>query len=265
MTNIYFLHTLANFNQGNHRRTVTQKPITKNISFHADNLRLTGTLHLPGNHRPPVVIGCHGLLSNRHSPKQIALADACCRNNMAYFRFDHRGCGESQGEFAKVTSLEARCKDLFCAIETINHRTDTGDRIGLFGSSMGGTVCLAVAGQLGLAPLVTVAAPIQSRVIKNIQEGSNASHVTPIFLDSHQNHFDISEMLGSISGILIFHGDADKVVPVAHARKLYKMAHKPKKLIIQNQGDHPMSNENHQQDFIRETLCWFKTSLFNYP
>ena len=163
---------------------------------------------------------------------------------MAYFRFDHRGCGESQGEFAKVTSLDARCKDLFCAIETMNKRTDTGDRIGLFGSSMGGTVCLSVAGQLKLTPVVTVAAPIRSRVLKNIRKDSDASHAAPIFLDARQGHFDISGMLGNISGILIFHGDADTVVPVAHASELYKLAAKPKKLIVQKQGDHPMSDKS---------------------
>jgi len=240
---------------------VKTKPTTQKITFVVDNFRLTGTLHLPENHRPPVVIGCHGLLSNRHSPKQIALAHACCAKNMAFFRFDHRGCGESQGEFAKVTSLEARCKDLFSAIEAITNRTDTGDRIGLFGSSMGGTVCLAVAGRLGLAPLVTVAAPIQSRGIKNIQESSNASHVAPIYLDTRQSHFDITGMLGNISGLLIFHGDADKVVPVEHARKLYKMAATPKKLIVQKQGDHPMSDKSHQKEFIRMACQWFKAGL----
>ena len=236
-------------------------PIIKNMTFFADNFRLAGTLHLPDNRCPPVVIGCHGLLSNRQSPKQIALADACCRDGIGYFRFDHRGCGESQGEFGKVTSLEARCKDLFCAIETIKNRTDTGDRIGLFGSSMGGTVCLSVAGQLNPMPVVTFAAPIRSRATKGLQEGSNDLQVAPIFLDARRRHFDISGKLTGISNILIFHGDADTVVPVAHARELYELAATPKKLIIQKQGDHPMSNKAHQTDFIRMASRWLKDGL----
>ncbi len=84
----------------------------KAISFHSDGLILKGTLHLPTVDHPPVVIGSHGLYSNQDSPKQIALARACNTLGMAYFRFDHRGCGSSQGEFDPVTSLAARCTDL---------------------------------------------------------------------------------------------------------------------------------------------------------
>lgn len=242
---------------------MTPKAFTQKINFRADNFHLTGTLHLPRTHHPPVVIGCHGLLSNSQSPKQLALADACYHNNIGYFRFDHRGCGESQGEFEEVTSLDARCKDLFCAIETIKSRTDTGDRIGLFGSSMGGTVCLSVAGQIELSPIVTVAAPIRSRILGNIPENSDASMSNPIFLDARQNHFDISGLLGSISGVLIFHGDADTVVPVSHARELYKLAGKPKKLIVQKQGDHPMSYPSHQKEFVRMACQWLKSGLID--
>ncbi|MBR9980379.1 MAG: damage-inducible protein CinA, partial [Desulfatitalea sp.] len=60
----------------------------------SDGHRLTGTLHLPDVERPPVVIGCHGLLADRRSPKQIALASALGRLGIAYLRFDHRGCGD---------------------------------------------------------------------------------------------------------------------------------------------------------------------------
>lgn len=76
------------------------------IQFAADGFRLKGTLHLPAADNPPVVIGCHGLLSDRSSPKQIALAEACNALGLAFFRFDHRGCGESTGRLEAVTSLE---------------------------------------------------------------------------------------------------------------------------------------------------------------
>ena len=237
--------------------------ITKTLHFNADGLRLTGTLHLPATRQPPVVIGCHGLLSNRQSPKQIALADACNRNGMAYFRFDHRGCGDSQGEFEEVTSLEARCKDLFSAIKTIKSRGDTGDRIGLFGSSMGGTVCLSVAGQMKLSPIVTVAAPIRSRILKELPLEIDGSLKEPIFLDARQTHFDISAFLSDVSNLLIFHGEADTVVPIDHARELYNMAGSPRKLIVQKQGDHPMSDKSHQKEFIRMATGWFKSGLID--
>jgi alpha-beta hydrolase superfamily lysophospholipase len=69
------------------------------VAFKSDEYTLMGSLHLPGDKPAPFVIGCHGLIADRRSPKQVGLAHACCRQGIGYFRFDHRGCGESQGEF----------------------------------------------------------------------------------------------------------------------------------------------------------------------
>jgi len=236
----------------------TEPFIQEEISFNADGLKLKGVLHLPDTiGRTPVVIGSHGLYSSGNSPKQIALAEHCNRLGMAYFRFDHRGCGGSEGEFDRVTSLEGRCRDLIAAVAAVNNRIDTGDRLGLFGSSMGGTVCLGTAARLAANAVVTCAAPIRSDLTGNPSEISR----TDIVFDAAQRRFDITAKLSNISNILIFHGDADEVVPVSHAAEIYKLARKPKRLIIQKQGDHPMSNPEHQKEFVREASSWLKQNL----
>lgn len=241
----------------------TKKLNLKEISFHSDGLILKGTLHLPAADKPPVVIGCHGLYSNRHSPKQIALAIACNAHDMAYFRFDHRGCGNSQGKFAAVTSLEARCRDLKNAMDLIESRGDTGRRIGLFGSSMGGTVCLCVAGELKVSPIVTFAAPLRSAIQHEGHNHSTSPDAGGIFLDAGKSDFDVSENLSRISNILIFHGEADETVPLSHALEIHRLAENPKKIIVQPNGDHRMSNKEHQEDFIREASSWFKSGLID--
>ena len=239
----------------------TGKSIIKEISFFSGGFKLRGYLHLPGAMRPPVVIGSHGLFSSSSSPKQIALADQCNRFGIAYFRFDHRGCGSSKGKFEEVTSLEARCRDLADAVAVITGTSDTGDRFGLFGSSMGGTVCLSVAGELGADILVTFAAPIRSRILENGLPMYENSDTPGIFLDTQKRRFDITDKLPGICNILVFHGEADDVVPVSHADEIYSLVKQPKKLIKQKQGDHPMSNEAHQRTFIREASLWFKQGL----
>ena len=204
-----------------------------------------------------MVIGSHGLFSTRNSPKQIALAEECNRLGMAYFRFNHRGCGNSEGEFDHVTSLKARCRDLVAAAETISGRTDTGPRLGLFGSSMGGTVCLSASGQLAAETMVTFAAPVRSDLSGSQSEMSRSE----IVFDTAGRQFDITGGLTAIGNILIFHGEADDVVPVSHAREIYKLARQPKKIIIQQQGDHPMSNKEHQKQFVRRASEWFRKGL----
>jgi alpha-beta hydrolase superfamily lysophospholipase len=236
----------------------TEPFIQEEISFNADGLKLKGVLHLPDAiGRTPVVIGSHGLYSSGNSPKQIALAEYCNRLGMAYFRFDHRGCGGSEGEFDRVTSLEGRCKDLIAAVAAVNSRIDSGDRLGLFGSSMGGTVCLSTVARLAAVAVVTCAAPIRSDLTGNPSEMPRAE----IAFDDAKRQFNITGKLSNISNILIFHGDADEVVPVSHAGEIFKLARKPKRLIIQKQGDHPMSNKEHQKEFVREASSWFKQHL----
>ena len=63
-------------------------------------------------------------------------------NNVAFFRFDHRGCGDSQGSFIKDTSIEKRARDFCAAVGHVLEMGVTSNRIALFGSSMGGATCI---------------------------------------------------------------------------------------------------------------------------
>lgn len=222
------------------------------IQFEAGGFTLTGTLHLPERPKPSVVIGCHGLQANRNSPKQIALAKACNLAEMAYFRFDHRGCGDSQGDFAEVTNLHARCEDLRRAMQTLNQSAELGPLIGLFGSSFGGTTVLKAASEHPVPAVITYAAPVESRTIH--KASIDDRHLPATFEQALT--FDITECLEKISNILVVHGRNDEIVPVGHAEIIYRHANSPKDLIIQDGGDHRMSDPVHQQQFESRFIQW---------
>lgn len=232
-------------------------PTLHEITFTSDGYQLAGSLHLPDQPNPPFIIGCHGLLADRRSPKQIALAQACNQAGIAYFRFDHRGCGDSQGDFNMVTSLSARCRDLDQALTTLKQRPDLGPLLGLFGSSFGGTVVINLAAEQPVPALVSFAAPIESgsihRSAVNIEDETNT-------LDDALR-FSIVAKLGSISNILIGHGQNDEIVPLAHAHRIHDLARAPKKLIIQEGGDHRMSDPIHQHTFEEQFVTWFQSYL----
>ena len=215
------------------------------ITFESDEYRLTGTLHLPAVCPAPVVIGCHGLKADRNSPKQIALAEACREKGIGYFRFDHRGCGDSQGAFDRVASLEARRRDLVSAVNLVVSLDACNGVIGLFGSSMGGTVCLSSFGMVGAAAIVTFAAPLHNRFLHSVDSPLEWS-------------FDVTANIGRVKNILVIHGEYDEVVPLSHAEALYKHASRPKKMIIQPGGDHRMSDPGHQSAFVLECVAWYK-------
>ncbi len=231
------------------------------LSFVADGFELNGTLHLPGVNKPPIVVGCHGLYSSQESPKQIALAAACNAMGMAFFRFDHRGCGISQGDFQQETSLAARTRDLKMAIGLLRGHPDIGPRIGLFGSSMGGSVCLSVASELRIDSVVTFAAPLRSKLGNRNVKRKDAIPLEAIYLDARKTDFDIAGKIPGVRRLLVIHGEADETVPVGHAYEIYGLAQEPKQLIIQPGGDHRMSDAGHQREFIRDASEWLMKGL----
>jgi uncharacterized protein len=226
------------------------------LTFDSDGYTLTGTLHLPDGPEPPVVIGSHGLLADRQSLKQISLARACNAKGMAYFRFDHRGCGDSDGKFIEVTSLAARVQDLYFAVRTMQHHPEVGPLAGLFGSSFGGTVALAYATEFASPALITYAAPINSTNINhaNIRDINGQSPSDTLLTDALK--FDLGPKLALVRNILIAHSESDETVPVDHAQGIYRSAGDPKNLIIFPGGDHRMSDPSHQQEFEHRAIQW---------
>jgi len=230
------------------------------VTFRSGVYRLNGFLHLPDGPRPPVVIGSHGLFGTFASAKQTALAAGCVAAGMGYFRFDHRGCGHSEGDFTAVTTLDGRVQDLVAAAAMIRNRPDTGDRLGYFGSSLGGAVCIRACGTQPPPAMVLCAAPVRSGDIDPgraaATDASPESAARPTGLT-----FDVAADAAGLQAVLVFHGDADEVVPYRHAGEIYTAAAGPKKMITLPGGDHRMTDADHQQLFVAETLRWFKDRL----
>jgi len=235
--------------------------IIRQITFLSGRFRLKGVLHLPDAEKPPIVIGCHGLESSGDSPKQTALAAKCNRAGIAFFRFDHRGCGGSEGNFQEVTSLESRREDLISAYKAMKEMKTFTNLTGLFGSSFGGTVCISAAETICPASIVTFAAPVRSSSINGAINKPDVSEKSGILFHKSNFHFDISAKLPPISNMLVIHGESDCIVPVSNGCDIYRHVSEPKKLLIQKGGDHLMSNPVHQHEFIEETMIWFKSHL----
>ena len=230
------------------------KNTDQSVSFVADGLHLSGVLHLPKHEPLAVVIGCHGLMADKNSPKQIALARGCRAIGMAYFRFDHRGCGDSEGVFETDTTLENRTSDLMAAVHSVNRVLGKNMPIGLFGSSLGGTVCLTAARSLSPFAMVTLAAPVQSRSIQ-LPDDSPESLKNEIV--ENRLTFNVSDVIGSLHHILIVHGSDDETVALENAHQIYSLAQDPKAQLILKNGDHRISKSAHQERFLRKTVQWF--------
>ncbi len=238
-------------------------PVLK-TNFTVDGLTLTGELFLPGTDCPPLVVGSHGLEGSRHSAKQKVLSRLLPENGMAFFRFDHRGCGDSQGSFVLDTSLATRTKDFVAAVKHARDMKKTSPDLGVFGSSMGGAACINAWQALEKTDAhvcggVLCAAPVKSRTIHNIPTRANDTRpALPLDFFKENLLFDLTEQAAALHHVLIFHGDADQVVPVSNAHTLFDRMQPPRKCIIQNGGDHQMSSEDHQAEFEIHALAWYK-------
>ena len=234
------------------------KAKTIKIRFKSDNLRLSGTLHLPDNYSldTPCIIGSHGLFSDSSSPKQIALAQQCNAKGLAYFRFDHRGCGKSEGNFKKDTTITNRFRDFCAAIQTMRDDPDIGDQLGYFGSSLGGTVVLLASLSEPPKTMVTLSTPISMNSVWDVLVKNNQHEMLSEEFYEEAIGFDIQEKLNQINNILIFHGSDDDVVPVANAKRLLDEVSEPSQLFVFDGGCHQLANKTHQDIFMEKTLDW---------
>ena len=193
----------------------------------------------------------------------MVLARILPQSGIAFFRFDHRGCGQSQGDFIKDTSLEKRTADFLAAVTQVLSLKKTGSRIAVFGSSMGGATCVNAWNDLDGLPAVLCggvlcSAPVKSRSIENIPTHATDSRpALPLSFFRDNLLFNITEKSRRLHHVLIFHGDADDVVPVSNAHDIYNRAKNPKQLIIHRNGDHQMTSKKDQTQFEIETLAWY--------
>ncbi len=241
------------------------KTFEEKIEFTADSLPIKGVLHLPApgsvHGTPPVVIGSHGLEGTKNSAKQIILSKLFPENGIGFLRFDHRGCGKSKGDFLKDTTVPNRAEDIICAVQYLIESRHAPRKIGLFGSSLGGSACIEAWNSImdmnvKLSGIVITAALVKSRSIENIP-------ALPMNFVISNLDFNLFKKLPYLTNILIFHGKADEIVPVENAHTIYANAQEPKKLILFKNGDHQTSAQKDQKIFEKETIEWF-CKVFNY-
>ncbi len=233
------------------------------VSFQSDEFQLAGWLHLPDTELPPVVIGAHGLFSNAAGHRQLRLANALNRVGIAYLRFDHRGCGESDGVFGEATTFDGRCRDMETAVNFARNHPETGDRIGLFGSSIGGAVALATGVREKPLCGVCYAAPMKSDHIGLHMRDQILIQAHEAGLDLTQLRFSIESLVEGLSGFMVIHGDSDRVVQPSEAHRLYRQMVMPKRLIMLKNGDHRLTDQENEDKFIRESISWYQQHLFS--
>lgn len=249
------------------------------VSFlNARGDRLSGILHIPAEAgiRPSVIL-CHGMESNKDSEKLTSLSRSLSKRGLLAFRFDFFCAGESSGQFEQIT-YSAEVEDLRAVFDLLQ-RYPVG-KMGVIGSSMGGSVALLFASQeKRIASLVTLAAPAHPEKITDRllspeevrcwqQTGFITYHgrrINNSFLDDLKN-INIPDAAKQISCPALFiHGDADETVPVEDAYELYAQVPAPKRICVLKGVDHRFSDPKEATRALNESLNWMIQHLCDRP
>ncbi|HET9916487.1 MAG TPA: alpha/beta fold hydrolase, partial [Candidatus Binatia bacterium] len=191
-------------------------------------------------------------------------------------RFDFRYVGESTGKFADIT-YSGEVEDLQAAYQFMQSR-QPGKTV-IFGSSMGGTVALLFAAQnaddANVAAVVTLAAPghpenFPKRVLtpNQLQQWRERGYTTynrqrlNVSLLEDLERLNVPDAARRIRcPVLILHGDADEVVPVAEAYELHEILPSPKQLLIFKDSDHRFSNPFVMRQAMTQALDWLSENV----
>lgn len=234
----------------------------------SEGKKIYGILHLPRNLAPPCVIASHGLFSSKESEKLVEIGEFFSAQGIAVIRYDHQGCGESEGELSATTAT-SRIKDLEAIFElAINHPL-LGDRFGLLGSSMGGFISTFKASvDFRVKALALWATPSYLGNTKEKKdEGKpprgDSQGEDPLGEAFYQDleGYDARQAIKKVGSSLILHGEADELVPLSQARELYTAARPPKHLEVFPGGDHRFADPKNRRQAIRMSLEWFQRYL----
>jgi hypothetical protein len=121
-----------------------------NVRFDSDGFSLAGVLQVPDDRPPgerrPAVMLLHGFGSHKGDGMVMLAARLFAALGYVTLRFDMRGCGESEGERARVICLE-QVADTRHAVDFLLGRQEVApDGIAVMGHSFGAAVAVYAAG-----------------------------------------------------------------------------------------------------------------------
>lgn len=219
---------------------------------------------------------CHGWGANKLGTSQglfVKFARELCKSGFAVLRFDFRGSGDSEGEFAEQT-IETMLEDLDCVLNNIDKDCVNINRIGLVGHSLGGKAAvLKVAKDKRVKCLVLWSTPASHKDAfstdfveelkdrKKLWLGDSGCWVNIRQVESCLRN-DGLKIIGKVKiPILIVNGSEDLSVFPSQSKKLYKNANRPKKLVVVKGADHAFLNDECKKELFKITIKWFNKWL----
>lgn len=211
----------------------------------ADGARLSGWwLDRPGSDR--VVIVCHGHRGTKQD--MLGIGSGLWRAGNSVMLFDFRGNGDSGDGLQSLAHHEQA--DLEAAIDLARERRPDA-RLAVIGFSMGAAISVLVAARRPEVEAVVVdssfatmrdviAAALQRYRVPPWPTIAASDRLTRLRYGYRYAQVRPIDAIAAVAPrpLLILHGEADRIIPVAQARELFEAAGEPKELVTFPGADH---------------------------
>ena len=227
------------------------------VSVGPHGSRIHGMLHLPhaGSDPVPAALILHGFTGSSSSDNRllVRLARHLTSHGIGTLRFDFRGSGQSEGEFADMT-LGGEIADAALLLDWLAARPEVDARhLGVVGFSVGGAIarCLlarrpAIRAAVLLAP---VAHPLEVLVRGATPEqlagqggpgpiDARGEGLGPAFVAELPSIRPLDLADGAGTPLRVIHGTADPTVPFSEGDAYYRAATGPRSLVAIEGADH---------------------------
>jgi len=176
----------------------------------------------------PMLLWCHGNAGNiiNRLDNLVRLH----RAGFSVFLFDYRGYGRSQGKPSE-TGLYRDAEAVYQYL--IEQRKVSHDRLVVFGRSLGAAVAGDLVSRRAAAGLI-LESPFPS--VRSVARLTYFGALGHWLLGAR---FDLLERLPRITTpLLVIHGDADQIIPLALGKIVYDVARPPKEFYVVRGGNH---------------------------
>jgi dipeptidyl aminopeptidase/acylaminoacyl peptidase len=232
---------------------------------------LRGVVHGPGHgRRGPGVLLLHGFTGSRIEDGRmfVALGRALAGAGMYALRFDFRGSGDSDGDFAEMT-LESELADARAALRHLARTSGVDpDRVGILGVSLGSVVAQLIAAETRAAALVlwaTIAQPAEVFTDDKREQAAARGYAASDEFYRQVRDAQPLEALARYPGpLLCVHGEAD-YVPVGHARAAAATLGARATIHVVAGGDHTFGTVGRKQEAIEVSLRFLARALLEAP
>lgn len=216
------------------------------------------------------VICCHGMLSVKDGPKHKQVVSRLAEQGVRALRFDFAGRGESEGDIYDL-SYSNQIEDLRAAIAWMGEQGVT--RLGIFGSSMGGSVALLTAPQdIRVHAVATAAAVAYPKLLARRYPDDVADwqergfieiegvKIGAQFIEDARRHDVISAVVQASVPLLVVHGLEDRVVPVSDADDIAAAADSVSMCLVEG-ADHRFSGKRQLKILVDDVVDFFMEAL----